>query len=219
MYRHFDDDIVELRALLLQMGRSVEEALEEAIQNLIDRNASHATKIFNIEKRINQLQIDVDKTCLNLLARQSPVAKDLRVVLAIIKINNDLERMGDEAVNIARNTERLREIVLNSTYQNIPLMAKKVQAMVKDTLTAFINTDESAARAVLKQDDEIDTLHGTIVKHILTSMEGDPAHVQELMDLIFISTNLERLGDHATNIAEDVIFIASGQDVRHLGKT
>lgn len=218
MYGHFDEDIRELRELLLQMGGSVEEALEEAIQNLLERNSEHASKIFTIEKKINRLHMDIDKTCMNLLARHCPVAKDLRILLAVIKINNDLERMGDEAVNIARNTRRLSEIALSNSYQSIPLMAKKVQKMVRSALNAFLNTDEESARTVLGSDPDIDEAQGKIFAQLLATMKKDPQHIPELIDLVLVSTNLERLGDHATNIAEDVIFIASGQDVRHLGK-
>lgn len=216
MYRHFDEDIARLKDLILEMGGAVEQALEESVQNLLQRNLEKENKVFELEKKINQLQIRIDEACMNLFARQSPLAKDLRLLLAVLKINGELERMGDQSVNIAHNTQHLPKVFSLEPYQMIPKMAAGVQKMVKDSLDAFVSTNQALARDVLNYDDVIDDFKNKILHDMVVIMQQKPALIPDLIELVFIARSLERLGDHATNIAEDVIFIASGQDVRHI---
>ena len=159
--------------------------------------------------------MQVDEACLNLLARQSPLAADLRLVVAIIKINTDLERMGDQAVNISHNGRRyLMEPPLKPLI-DIPRMAEEVRFMVRAALDAFVTQNLKLAHDVLDRDDSVDTLKNTIFKELLGYMSTDSRSIERALDLILIARNLERIGDHATNIAEDVIFACTGEDVRH----
>jgi len=215
MLRHVDIELRTLKEKILAMGGCVESAIEEATQALIEREPKRFVKVHELEKQINMAHIAVDEACLDLLARQSPLAADLRLVVAIIKINTDLERMGDQAVNISHNGERyLTEPPLKPLI-DLPRMADKVRAMVRQALDAFVRGDAVLAQKVLDVDDEVDALKDQIFRELITYMIGDPKAIQRALNLILIARNLERLGDHATNIAEDVIFATTGKDIRH----
>ena len=215
MDRHFDAELQKLKELILSMGGNVEQAIEHATQALILREPERLKKVFELEEQINQAHIEVDNNCLNLLARQAPMAADLRLIIAIIKINTDLERMGDQAVNISHNSKRyLGEPELKPLI-DLPRMANEVRQMVRIALDAFVNKDEAQARAVLDRDDLVDQLKDQIFRELITYMMADPKAISRSMTLILIARNLERLGDHATNIAEDVIFAVTGKDIRH----
>jgi len=197
------------------MAGFVEQAIERAVEALGERNLGKLAEVHVIEKKINQAHIDVDTTCLGLLARQAPVAADLRLILAIIKINTDLERMGDQAENLSYNTEHYLKHPTVPAAQNLPQMAALVRVMVREALDAFVNSDLALARKVLMSDDAVDAFKDRTVHQLTELMKSDPARVDACLNLILIARNLERLADHATNIAEDVIFAATGEDVRH----
>jgi len=218
MERHFDAELKQLKDLILEMGGCVEKAVEESTQALIERKPERFNRVHELESEINTMHLAVDEACVQLLARQSPLAADLRLVIAVIKINTDLERMGDQAVNIAHNgTHYLKEPALKPLI-DIPRMALEVRSMVRDSLDAFVKQDAELAASVLDRDDSVDALKDQIFRELITYMMADPKTVPRAINLILIARNLERLGDHATNIAEDVIFAKTGADVRHGGR-
>jgi phosphate transport system protein len=217
MERHFDAELRALKEQILAMGGAVEEAIEAATQALIQREPERFERVFELEKGINQAHLEVDEACLKLLARQSPLAADLRLVIAIIKINTDLERMGDQAVNIAHNGKRYLQEAPLKPLIDLPRMAKDVRFMVREALDAFVKQDLAMAQDVLDRDDSVDQLKNQIFRELITYMLGDPRAIERAICLILVARNLERVGDHATNIAEDVIFAISGKDVRHGG--
>lgn len=215
MERHFDSDLRKLKEQILSMGGAVERAIEEATQALIERRPERLERVYELEKTINQDHIEVDEACVRILARQSPLAADLRLIVAIIKINTDLERMGDQAVNISHNAKRyLAEPALKPLI-DIPRMAHEVRVMTRESLDAFVRRDIELARKVLVRDDSVDTLKNQVFRELIDYMTKDPLSIERALNLILIARNLERIGDHATNIAEDVIFAATGEDVRH----
>lgn len=215
MERFIEIRIEELKRKLVLMGAHVEKALEVASHALLHREQKGFQKVHEFEKKINAEQIELDYACLELLAKQGPVAKDLRFVISVIKINTDLERMGDQCVNIAHNGKDYLEFDPISPNEEIPLMVDKVRIMVKDSLDAFVLEDIEKAKSVVARDDEVDMLKNKVFQHLEKVMMGDPHKVRPALNLILIARNLERLGDHATNIAEDVIYAYTGKDIRH----
>jgi phosphate transport system protein len=212
---HFEADLQALRNQLLTMGGLVEERVHRAVQALIHRREEEAERIIATDKEINDLQMDIDNRCLKLLATQTPLAVDLRLITSAMKINADLERVGDQAVNIAENVLVLLPQPPLKPLIDIPRMAAIAEKMVRDALDAFVKRDAELARDVLRRDDEVDGLKDQLFRELLTYMMADPGTIQRALALILISRNLERIADHATNIAEDVIFIAEAKDVRH----
>jgi len=217
MQRQIDQELNALRSLILDMGKAVERSVEEATQGLIERSVERLERVRGIEKSVNQYHLEVDEKCLKIIASQSPLAADLRMILAIIKINADLERMGDQAVNISYNVrdylkkEPLKEASI------ITEMAAAVRKMITDSLDAFIRSDTKLSEAVLVQDDAVDEGKQKMFQNLVALMKVEPQSVDAAVDLMLVSRNLERLGDHATNIAEDVIFASTGKDIRHGG--
>jgi phosphate transport system protein len=218
MERHFESDLRNLKQRILAMGGAVERAIEEATRALIERKPENFEKVHELEKTINQAHIEVDEACVNLLARQSPLAADLRLVVAIIKINTDLERMGDQAVNIAHNGIRYLAGPPLKPLMDIPRMADEAKIMVREALDAFVSRNLELAQDVLSRDDVVDSFKNQIFRELLTYMMADPQAIERGLNLILIARNLERIGDHATNIAEDVIFAITGDDIRHGGR-
>lgn len=215
MLRSFDQDFRALKALILAMGGKVEKAIEFAVKGLVERESKFFSEVHEVEKQINQAHIEVDETCLKLLARQSPLASDLRLVFSIVKINADLERMGDQAVNIAYNGAHYISKPPIERPIDLPRMTSAVQTMIRNSLDAFVRQDVTLARKVLSQDDSVDRFKNEILEELAEYMSKNPKTIMQALNLILIARNLERLGDHATNIAEEAIFDASGQDVRH----
>jgi phosphate transport system protein len=193
----------------------VEERVHRAVHALIHRNEEDAKRIIASDKEINDLQMDVDNRCLKLLATQTPLAVDLRLITSAMKINADLERIGDQAVNVAESVLVLIPQPPLKPLIDIPRMAGIAEKMIRDSLDAFVKKDAELARDVLRRDDEVDELKDQVFRELLTYMMADPGTIQRALSLILISRNLERIADHATNIAEDVIFIAEAKDVRH----
>jgi phosphate transport system protein len=215
MERHFETEMQMLRNRLLGMGAMVEERVHGAVVALMERNAAGAETIIAGDQEVNELQIEVDDRCLKLLALQQPMASDLRLITAAMKINADLERIGDQAVNIAENSLKLMNAAPLRPLIDLPRMAEIAEAMTRDSLDAFVRKDAALARSVLARDDEVDQLKDHIFRVLLTYMMADPGTIERALSLILVSRNLERIADHATNIAEDVIFVVEAKDVRH----
>jgi phosphate transport system protein len=215
MERHFEAEFRSLKQRILAMGGAVEASIEEATLALSERKPERFLRVFELEKTINLAHIEVDDACVNLLARQSPLATDLRFVVAVIKINTDLERMGDQAVNIAYNGRSYLQHPPLKPLVDIPLMAQAVRLMTRQALDAFVKQDRALAQDVLDRDDAVDRSKNEIFKELIVYMTREPSSIAQALNLILIARNLERIGDHATNIAEDVIFAVSGDDVRH----
>jgi phosphate transport system protein len=208
-------ELDELRNKLLEMGGLVESSLYGSVRSLVERDAARLPEILAAESRINELDIQIDELATRLLARQQPVARDLRFVTAALKINSNLERMGDLAVNIARRSLSFLNRGATCGLVDIPLMSKNVAAMVRNSLDALVQRDEGLARTVLLSDDEVDDLKEAAYRGVMATLESRSVPPAAAFDLIFIAHNLERIADHATNIAEDVMFMITGRDVRH----
>jgi phosphate transport system protein len=189
--------------------------VHQAVVALMERNPEAAERIIAGDEEVNDLQIEVDDRCLKLLALQQPMASDLRLITAAMKINADLERIGDQAVNIAENALKMMNAPPLKPIIDLPRMAELAEGMTRDSLDAFVRKDSALARSVLARDDEVDQLKDHIFRVLLTYMMADPGTIERALSLILVSRNLERIADHATNIAEDVIFVVEAKDVRH----
>ncbi len=213
--RHFTEELEELRKELLTMAGLVELAVHQSVLSLTQRDQDRAQQVLVSEARINQLEIRIDEMATRLLALHQPMARDLRFLTAAIKINNDLERMGDLAVNIVERSLSLISQPPVKPMIDIPRMAQLTESMVRNSLDSFVKSDAELARSVLVSDDAVDNLRDSITKELIGFMEKDPSTVSRALDLILVARNLERIADHATNIAEDVLFLIQGVDVRH----
>jgi phosphate transport system protein len=213
--RHFQEELEQLKTRLLEMGGQAEENVRLAVKGLVDRDHDLIDRVMVGDEPLNNLHIEIDNRCFTLLALYQPMAADLRAIVAAVKINTDLERVGDLAVNIAEAARRYTSHAPVKKLIDIPRMASIAQAMLRDALDAFVRRDLALAQAVLNEDDRLDTLKTQIFRELLTYMLQDPSTIEPALDLILVSRHLERIGDHATNIAEDVIFIVSARDVRH----
>ena len=213
--RHFEEELEALQSRLLEMGGLAEERVRAAVQGLVTRDAALVDQVLRGDEPINRLHIDVDNRCFRLIALHQPMATDLRGIVAAVKINSDLERVGDLAVNIAEAAKRYVTHPPVKKLIDIPRMGDISQAMLRDALDSYVKRDTALARAVLNADDELDALKTQVFRELLTYMLQDPSTVEPALDLILISRHLDRIGDHATNIAEDVIFMVSALDVRH----
>src|SRR5438270_8598228 len=212
---HFQEELEQLKARLLEMGGLAEEEVRLAVKGLVDRDHAVIDRVLAGDDPLNALHIEIDSRCFTLLALHQPMAADLRTIVAAVKINTDLERVGDLAVNIAEAGRRYATHPPVKKLIDIPRMAAIAQAMLRDALDAFVRRDTALAQRVLDQDDTLDDLKTQIFRELLTYMLQDPTTIEPALDLILVSRHLERIGDHATNIAEDVIFIVSARDVRH----
>ncbi len=213
--RHFEEELNELRKRLLEMSGLVESSVYRAVAALVDKDESQISLVLQNESRINQMEIEIDDAATRLLALEQPVASDLRLITSAIKINNDLERMGDTAVRIA---ERAVSLMHDPTLYNlvdIAHMASLAQEMVRKSLDAFVKKDSALARSVLLSDDAVDELRDANYEKLVEYMEQHPSTVRPCMSLFAVVRGLERIADHATNIAEDVLFLVEGVDVRH----
>jgi phosphate transport system protein len=212
---HFREELEALQGRLLEMGGLAEERVRAAIQGLVTRDPVLFEKVLLGDEPINQLHIEVDNRCFRLLALHQPMATDLRAIVAAVKINTDLERVGDLAVNIAEAGTRYISHPPVKKLIDIPQMGDIAQTMLRDALDAFVKRDTALAHQVLNEDDRLDALKTQVFRDLLTYMLKDQGTVEPSLDLILVSRHLERIGDHATNIAEDVIFMVSALDVRH----
>jgi phosphate transport system protein len=213
--RHFQEELEQLKTRLLEMGGLAEEQVRLAVKALTERDRELVALALNRDEPINRLHIEIDGRCFTLLALHQPMAVDLRAIVAAVKINTDLERVGDLAINIAEAARRYAQHAPVKKLIDIPRMANIAQNMLRDSLDAFVRRDTDLAQRVLNEDDKLDDLKTQIFRELLTYMLQDPSTIEGALDLILISRHLERIGDHATNIAEDVIFMVSARDVRH----
>ena len=213
---HFQEELEALQARLLEMGGLAEERVRAAVQGLVTRDLAIIEKVIRGDEPINELHVEVDSRCFTLLALFQPMATDLRAIVSAVKINTDLERVGDLAVNIAEAAQRYLNHPPVKKLIDIPQMGDIAQAMLRDALDAFVRHDTVLAQQVLTEDDRLDGLKSHVFRELLAYMLDDRATVEPALDLILVSRHLERIGDHATNIAEDVIFMVSALDVRHL---
>lgn len=218
MERQVDNRIEHIKSLILTMGGNVERALEKAVAALTSKNAQGFLEVHGIEKQINSDHIKVDNECVQFLAMQGPVARDLRMVVSIIKINSDLERMGDQCVNISHTgKDYLGRAPIAESLVDIQQMSILARQMVKGALDCFVRENAESAQKILLMDDDIDQLKRKVFDDLLARIKKQPEIAEAALDLILIARNLERMGDHATNIAEDVIYASTGKDVRHGG--
>ncbi len=215
MERHFDEELNELKTRLLLMGGHAESDVHKAIDALRTRDPALAEEIFQDDRVIDQLEIEIDDRCIRLLALRQPVGPDLRFITSALKICNDLERVGDHAVNIAQSAIKLSREPELKPLVDIPRMATIATRMLTEALDAFVQNDATAARTILTEDDEVDHLKAQLFRELLSYMMGDPATISRALELILVSRNLERVADLATNIAEEVVFIAEARVVKH----
>ena len=209
-------ELSDLKELLVKMSVFVETAIRDGVNSLVDRNDELARKIMNEDHAINSLDVQVDEECIRLLALRQPMGKDLRFITTAMKITTDLERIADNAVNVAERAIELNQEPILKPYIDIPRMSSIVQRMVVDATTSFINEDKLLARDVILRDDEIDDLNEAIWEELMALMTRDPSTISRAVKVTYISKYLERIGDHATNIAEDVIYMVEGKIIRHM---
>jgi len=212
---HFQEELEALQSRLLEMGGLAEERVRACIEALESRDLGVVAQVMGGDEPINQLHIEVDNRCFRLLALYQPMATDLRAIVSAVKINTDLERVGDLAVNIAEAGLRCLRHPPVKPLIDLPRMGEMAQRMLRDALDAFVRRDIPLAEAVLAEDDRLDALKTQIFRELLSFMLKDPSTIEAALDLILVSRHLERIGDHATNVAEDVIFMVSARDVRH----
>ncbi len=213
--RHFEEELDELRKRLLEMSGLVEAAIYRSVQALVEKDEALAHQVFKNEARVNQMEIEIDEMAVRLLALEQPVASDLRFITSAIKINNDLERMGDNAVSIAERALSLMHEPPVQAAVDIPYMSSLVESMVRKALDSFVKKDGDLARSVLLGDDAVDDRRTEIYEELVRYMQKDPSSIPQCVSLISVARFLERIADHATNIAEDVLFLVDGVDVRH----
>jgi phosphate transport system protein len=213
--RHFVEELDLLKTKLLEMSSLVEAAIQRSISAVTQKDRGAAAEVFKNEARINAIELEIDEFCVNLLALQQPMAADLRLIVAALKINTDLERMGDLSVNIAQRAMSLMEEPVIKPMIDIPHIAGLVQSMVRKALDAFVMRDTDLARSVLASDDAVDSLRTAGYHELVSFMEKDPQNIKPALDLLNVTRSLERIADHSTNIAEDVLFLVKGIDVRH----
>jgi phosphate transport system protein len=215
METHFQQELNKLKGSLLQMAGLAERAISNAVEALVKRDTSLAEKTIAEDEKINQMELRVDDMCLKLLALHQPMAADLRFITSAMRINTELERIGDQAVNIAERVISLNQEPQLKPYIDIPRMAEITQSMVKDVLDAFVNGDAKLARSVCERDDQVDGLNDQVFRELLTYMMADSKTITRSVHLIIVSRCLERIADHATNIAEGVIFMVKALVIKH----
>jgi len=217
MKKHYREELGSLRETVLRMGGLVEQMTHRAIQALVERKIEMLPEVTAMETQVNQLHIDIDEICLEMIALRQPTAADLRFIAAAMKINTDMERIGDQAINITERAEHLLTVPPVKPLIDIPRMADIAKEMLRDALDAFVNGNDELAYNTIQKDDLVDHLKDQVFRELLTYMMADPTTIPRALDLILVSRHLERIADHATNICEDVIFMVKGKDVRHQG--
>lgn len=215
MERRIDQDLDRIRQSLLRMAAAVEGMVAKATRALVDRDLDLCREVVRQDDEVDLMELEIDEVCHSVLLLRQPTAVDLRFLVAVMKINSDLERIGDSAVNIAQSVEQLNEQPPLKPYIDLPHLSNLVQRMVRDSLDAFVGRDAALAAAVCTRDDEVDGLYHQIFRELLTYMIEDPRTVSRALHLLLVARNLERIADHATNISEDVIYYVEGRDVRH----
>jgi phosphate transport system protein len=215
VHRHFHDELSHVKVRLLTMSGEAEAALGLAVDALLERDDEKARRVIAGDRVIDSMEVEIEEQCINLLALQQPMARDLRMLTSALKIANDLERVGDHAVNIAQSAERLTQARPIAPEPEIVEMARLARDMLSDALEAFIRGDAAAGREVCLRDDKVDALHRSVFRILLTHMMEDPHMIGAGMELFLVSRNLERVADLATNIGEDVVFLVEGKSIKH----
>jgi phosphate transport system protein len=213
--REYEQELGHLREQLLVMGSRVEEIIGGSMRALMERDASLAERMIEADRTIDRLEVELDGQCMQILARRQPVASDLRFITLVLKVVTDLERMGDLAVNISERVLELTGEVPLKPYVDLPRMATEAQSMLRDALDAFVAKDAERARQVIDRDQMVDDLYGQVFRELLTYMMENSKNVYRATRLQSIAKYLERIGDHATNLAEMVVFMVKGSDIRH----
>ena len=214
-HRHFHDELSDLKSTLLAMSAEAQTSLAAAVEALLQRDGNRAEQVIAADHKIDAHEVEIEDLVVKLLATQQPMAKDLRLLMAALKIANDLEQVGDHAVNIAQSAERLQAAPPIVPEPEIIEMARMARRMLADALDAFVRADAAAGRAVCKRDDQVDGLHDSVFRILLTHMMETPHIISAAMELFLVSRNLERVADLATNIAEDVVFLVEGKSIKH----
>ena len=215
MERHFEQELEALKEQLLLMGGRAEGIVLKAVESLRRLDEDLARQVFADDKAIDRMEIEIEERCVRLLALQQPMARDLRFITAALKINNDLERVGDHAVNIAGSATRLAGQPMLKPLVDIPRMAELASGMLHEALDAFVRHDAEGARRLCARDDEVDALNRQVFRELVSYMMEDPATITRAMELVLVARNLERVADLATNIAEEVVFIAEARVIKH----
>jgi len=216
--REYEQELRKLREQVLRMGAKVEEIISGSIKALLERDTVLATRMIAFDRKINQMEVDIDELCMLILARRQPVASDLRFITMALKLVTDLERIGDLGVNISERVMELNEEPQLKPYVDLPRMADEVQAMLREALDAFVAGDPDRAQAVIERDQTVDAYYTQVFRELLTYMMEDTHNIYRATRLQSIAKYLERIGDHATNLAEMVVFMVKGKDIRHTGK-
>jgi phosphate transport system protein len=217
MKKHFSDELNHLKETVLRMGGLAEKMTHRAVQALVERKREMFPEVKEMEQQVNQLHMDIDEIALGMIALRQPTATDLRFITAAMKINADLERIGDQAINIVEQAEKLLSVPPVKPLIDIPRMAEIAEEMLKAALDAFVQGNDELAYRTILRDDSVDQLKDQVFRELLTFMMADASTISRSMDLILVSRHLERVADHATNICEDVIFMVKGKDIRHKG--
>jgi phosphate transport system protein len=213
--RHFHDELSQVKVRLLTMSGEAEAALRLAVEALLERNPEKAKQVIAGDRVIDGMEVEIEEACIDLLALQQPMAKDLRMLVAAIKIANDLERVGDHAVNLAQSADRLARSRPIAPEPEIIEMARLAREMLSDALEAFVRGDAAAGREVCLRDDKVDALNRSVFRILLTHMMEDPHIIGAALELFLVSRNLERVADLATNVGEDVVFLVEGKSIKH----
>ena len=214
--RAFDEQISQLFQKVVLMGSTAESMIRTAVRALVERNESLASEVFKAEEEVNRLQVEIDDQAVTLTALMQPVASDARFLFMASRISGELERIADQAINICQNAHYVLQYSPLKPMVDLPIMAEIVQKMVRDSLSAMVRKDCSLADIVLEEEKKVDAFRDQIFRTLLTYMMADPGTIQRALSLILIARNLERIGDHATNICEEVIYWLQGRDVRHM---
>ena len=215
-FRHFHEQLAQLKQRLLDVSERAESLVELSVDAVLHRDAGKAAAVIEADRELDSLEVEVEGLAVSLLALQQPMARDLRFIISAIKISSDLERVGDHAVNIAQSTQRLVEMRSNITPDpEIEDMARRARLMLGDSLDAFVRADGALGRDVCRRDDQVDALHDSLFRILLTHMLEDPTTISAALELFLVSRNLERVADLATNIAEDAVYLAEGKTIKH----
>ena len=214
-HRHFHEELSQVKVRLLTMSGEAEAALRLGVEALLERNPEKARRVIAGDRIIDGMEVEIEEACIDLLALQQPMAKDLRMLVAAIKIANDLERVGDHAVNLGQSAERLAGTRPIAPEPEIVEMARLAREMLSDALEAFVRGDAAAGRDVCRRDDKVDALNRSVFRILLTHMMEDPHIIGAALELFLVSRNLERVADLATNIGEDVVFLVEGKSIKH----
>jgi phosphate transport system protein len=215
MERHFDQELEELKQALLRMAALAEQSIIQALKSLVTRDSALAQQVDTADEQLDRLEMEIDDRAIKLLALRQPTAKDLRFITMSMKLSGEMERIGDQAVNIAHRVEELNQEPQLKPYIDIPRMADIARAMIRDTLEAFVYAKPDLARQVITRDDEVDKINRQLHRELTSFMVEDPHTITRCLNLMSVAHNLERIGDHATNMAEEVVFLYEARDIRH----